>query len=453
MTTVSSVGEWLSNFLIVPNLTSFPESICSHSSCSYCGSVASESGSDAEQRSDGEAEGAAIADEEADETGNTQRPDIVECSSSSNEHQSPVRSGGHSLPHPPLPKTTYREPCYIPPLPLPSGSSRQQMTAAVKRPTFAGHQRMFVPKPQLTVSHHKSTRQRNALLLTEQQNQPLPPPPTMPNFDRSLNELDLDDFAYDYVPRTASKRVLNVKELEEHQHHHQQQLRRDMVIDVFPKPGTSRKGSEVSFIDQTVGIPMVSAEVPGVMKTSLPRHPMMNPLVNPSMVSQYHQHLQKTEQYSQHHRLQQVVHQYPLISGQIPAVAGDQPLFNLISAQPRPFNEGPPVVQPSAIGGASSGAGGGGGGTSSNSSKSSGEKHKVKFSETITVAVLPELPRKEKPMKGARGGGGLSGIPPSSSRKRIMYTDPKRELRDSLPLCHPNEDYLKDFQPANSEGG
>lgn len=133
-------------------------------------------------------------------------------------------------------------------------------------------------------------------------------------------------------------------------------------------------------------------------------------------------------------------------------------MFNMIMAQPRPFNDGPPVVQPSAMAAGGAAAGNSGAGTSSNSSKSSGEKHKVKFSETIQVAVLPEIPRKEKQLERLKGGrpmGPSSLLPPSassSSMKRMMYTDPKRELRDSLPLCSPNEDYLKDFQPASSEG-
>lgn len=29
--------------------------------------------------------------------------------------------------------------------------------------------------------------------------------------------------------------------------------------------------------------------------------------------------------------------------------------------------------------------------------------------------------------------------------------DPRRELADSLPLCHPNDDYLKDFTPMNGK--
>lgn len=27
--------------------------------------------------------------------------------------------------------------------------------------------------------------------------------------------------------------------------------------------------------------------------------------------------------------------------------------------------------------------------------------------------------------------------------------DPRRELQESLPLCHPNDDYLKDFMPMS----
>lgn len=33
----------------------------------------------------------------------------------------------------------------------------------------------------------------------------------------------------------------------------------------------------------------------------------------------------------------------------------------------------------------------------------------------------------------------------------IGMTDPRRELADSLPLCHPNDDYLKDFTPMNGK--
>ncbi|KAL3265414.1 hypothetical protein HHI36_009618 [Cryptolaemus montrouzieri] len=52
---------------------------------------------------------------------------------------------------------------------------------------------------------------------------------------------------------------------------------------------------------------------------------------------------------------------------------------------------------------------------------------KVKFSDTVTAFIVPEVKRPVRP------------APPPH------VTDPQKELADSLPLCHPNEDYLKDF--------
>ncbi|XP_037886123.1 WD repeat-containing and planar cell polarity effector protein fritz isoform X1 [Glossina fuscipes] len=77
-----------------------------------------------------------------------------------------------------------------------------------------------------------------------------------------------------------------------------------------------------------------------------------------------------------------------------------------------------------------------------------GEKNKVKFSDTVQVAVVPasvplqEIPRKEKTLIMKRNA--YARPPPTPSRN---YTNPKKELADSLPLCHPNDDYLKDFNP------
>lgn len=55
---------------------------------------------------------------------------------------------------------------------------------------------------------------------------------------------------------------------------------------------------------------------------------------------------------------------------------------------------------------------------------------KVKFSDTVTAFIVPEIKRPVRP-------------PPPPH-----LTDPRKELADSLPLCHPNEDYLKDFAPV-----
>lgn len=61
---------------------------------------------------------------------------------------------------------------------------------------------------------------------------------------------------------------------------------------------------------------------------------------------------------------------------------------------------------------------------------------KVKFSDTVTAFIVPEVKRPVRP------------VPPAH------LTDPQKELADSLPLCSPNEDYLKDFAPVrrNEQG-
>ncbi len=77
---------------------------------------------------------------------------------------------------------------------------------------------------------------------------------------------------------------------------------------------------------------------------------------------------------------------------------------------------------------------------SANAKKEMSEKNKVKFSDTVTVAVVPEISRKDK-MQNDRMKR------PNGFHK--LMTDPQRELADSLPLCHPNDEYLKDFMPMS----
>ncbi|KAJ8968864.1 hypothetical protein NQ317_016072, partial [Molorchus minor] len=73
--------------------------------------------------------------------------------------------------------------------------------------------------------------------------------------------------------------------------------------------------------------------------------------------------------------------------------------------------------------------------SSESSPSTTGKKHqpKVKFSDTVTAFIVPEIKRPQRP-------------PPPPH-----ITDPQKELADSLPLCHPNEDYLKDFAPAKKD--
>ncbi|KAF2896633.1 hypothetical protein ILUMI_09536 [Ignelater luminosus] len=68
---------------------------------------------------------------------------------------------------------------------------------------------------------------------------------------------------------------------------------------------------------------------------------------------------------------------------------------------------------------------------STNTNGGKKQQAKVKFSDTVTAFIVPEVKRTVRP-------------PPPPH-----IADPQKELADSLPLCHPNEDYLKDFTPAN----
>lgn len=77
-----------------------------------------------------------------------------------------------------------------------------------------------------------------------------------------------------------------------------------------------------------------------------------------------------------------------------------------------------------------------------NCRNAAGEKNKVKFSDTVQVAVVPEIPRKEKPQVPKRNG--------YSRPLPRNITNPKKELADSLPLCHPHDEYLKDFNPLSA---
>ncbi|KAH8269322.1 hypothetical protein KR018_003663 [Drosophila ironensis] len=129
-------------------------------------------------------------------------------------------------------------------------------------------------------------------------------------------------------------------------------------------------------------------------------------------------------------------YQHPLVSGNIPAMLPSvtsedyqkrlllkKPTASILSNPGNPAPANGEAVAPSA-------------------KSQTAEKNKVKFSDTIQVAVVPEIPRKEKPMPPKRNG---------YSRPAARHlTNPKKELADSLPLCHPNDEYLKDFNPINT---
>lgn len=133
------------------------------------------------------------------------------------------------------------------------------------------------------------------------------------------------------------------------------------------------------------------------------------------------------------HYLVTTIHNYPLISGSIPSLSytGIQNKLNF-STQ---FITSPPTYKKDSLLPVNSILTNTNLPTSSSIKKEGGERNKVKFSDTITVAVMPETPLINERMK----------------RKTIFpnMVDPiRKELANSLPLSHPNQDYLKDFMPA-----
>ncbi|XP_017032098.1 WD repeat-containing and planar cell polarity effector protein fritz isoform X1 [Drosophila kikkawai] len=131
-------------------------------------------------------------------------------------------------------------------------------------------------------------------------------------------------------------------------------------------------------------------------------------------------------------------YQHPLVSGNIPAML---PTMSSEDYQKRLLLKKPTASILSNPANPAPSNGEAGGGTTSAKSQTA-EKNKVKFSDTIQVAVVPEIPRKEKPMPPKRNG---------YSRPAARHlTNPKKELADSLPLCHPNDEYLKDFNPITT---
>ncbi|XP_039491736.1 WD repeat-containing and planar cell polarity effector protein fritz [Drosophila santomea] len=177
--------------------------------------------------------------------------------------------------------------------------------------------------------------------------------------------------------------------------------------------------------DQTVGLPMASSPLPRLPPSSIADQSAQLGQFNTLPASP-----PPTAAY------QPKFYQHPLVSGNIPAMLPSlpsedyqkrlllkKPTASILSnpANPAPANGEAPATP---------------------AKSQTAEKNKVKFSDTIQVAVVPEIPRKEKPMPPKRNG---------YSRPAARHlTNPKKELADSLPLCHPNDEYLKDFNPITT---
>lgn len=194
------------------------------------------------------------------------------------------------------------------------------------------------------------------------------------------------------------------------------------LIDIVPKPGKITPD-----IDQTIGIPLTFDTVDNTGNAFYPslgpHYPSINNNNDVSNDYEYHQ-------------VATTIHQYPLISGTIPSTTQSKMNYSTLptpSMSPMKKDASGPTgsILSNTVANSLN---------PSSHKKDGGEKNKVKFSDTITVAVVPEIPRKE--------------IPRNLHLKRKPFggrMDPRRELAESLPLCHPNEDYLKDFSPVSTE--
>nr|CAD7570477.1 unnamed protein product [Timema californicum] len=80
--------------------------------------------------------------------------------------------------------------------------------------------------------------------------------------------------------------------------------------------------------------------------------------------------------------------------------------------------------------------------------KQSGERQKVKFSDTVTHILVPDLSPSLPDEEPSSQGPGGSVDPDRDKRRGVFIPDPQQELADSLPLCLGNKDYLRDFATA-----
>lgn len=242
---------------------------------------------------------------------------------------------------------------------------------------------------------------------------------SMSNLTSELTFQNLSKFNYSSMDEFNNNNSTNINPLA-------YQNQTVSVIDIVPKPAKPD-------LDQTIGIPLAFDSVDhsgNAFYQSLgPHYPAINNNYEVSNEYEYHQVKPTT------------IHQYPLISGTIPSTT--QSKINY-STMPVPTmntkkkeGTGPTgSILTNAGNSAVNNMNGAG------NKRESGEKNKVKFSDTITVAVVPEISRKEK----------IVTFNDRMKRKTVYpgIMDPRRELAESLPLSHPNEDYLKNFSPVST---
>ncbi|XP_037033814.1 WD repeat-containing and planar cell polarity effector protein fritz [Bradysia coprophila] len=420
-------------------------SICSHSSCSEC---VESSVCDSEDTS---------KTPEANE--NILNNNLSTSSSSPSSPRINATNHVQVKEHPPLPtvyaqqkQNTSAKP-YVPPLPYLSHSTR---------PTD-----VRIPKPELKVSsfsknQHKNPNSRSRyqpsthliasdnILLVDP---PLPllkktssqdnlvhsyarSPDRNPIYHNSFSTDGLNNVGnYDDARRFTSNAVKSTK-MPKSLPRNVASNHKSVVIDVVPKPSTSNlaNNSDWKVPAQTVGIPLTFSHNNNIPYASPFQHRPMPYMLQSNVPLPQHRLIKSESMYNMTTPMAPIIHhQHPLISGNIPSIASIMPdSYKKLSS-----NSGAKKVSAT-----SSILSGQGQQSAMNAKKDMSEKNKVKFSDTVTVAVVPEISRKDK-LQSDRTKR------PNGFHK--LMTDPQRELADSLPLCHPNDEYLKDFMPMSDD--
>jgi hypothetical protein len=285
--------------------------------------------------------------------------------------------------HPPLPrfprydvKKYHKDVNYVPPLPFVTPSSSKPIEM---------DQKFQIPKPELRVSSEKKAVTGNLGTTSYKKWNG-----SLGNLGKP-SELSVQNLAkYNYTSLDNVDGFNNNKPLTfqtapgppQHQQQQQQQL---SVIDIVPNPKLE--------IDQTIGIPITFETEPNgntfFSSNSLYNQPAPSnySFKAPEIKNDYEYHVPTT------------IHQYPLISGTIPSA--NAPVSNMsLNNQPKvsfpptygtqgPTNHKKKEATSSILSNSNSSNSSAINNPNSANKKESGEKNKVKFSDTITVAVVP----------------------------------------------------------------
>lgn len=364
---------------------------------------------------------------------------MVECSSCANESDNllgpslPKRQGVNAasvtstasstssyVEHPPLPTVSSTpKTSYIPPLPYTSNTLQDQAyritipkpELKISRATTAfgghnvktlynSHEDIFLTDPPLPAATKVSPGKKAIIggsqqnLLDESGGGATSRMGWRPNLGHNSFSTDYLDRFHDSFSRSPAKPPKALPRSVFPKEH--------MVIDVIPKPSSVQVPRSGSAIDQTLGIPL-TYNPPSFhhLKHSFPTVSLYGRNTGPPMGISRADSLQSINTVA----VPTVIHQYPLISGNIPAVSSSHsPKTHLL--------ENSAIINPSTSGSSSylrntkdtasilaltSSAGrtqanlAAAGSAGQSAKKESGEKNKVKFSDTITVAVVPVI--------------------------------------------------------------